>query len=121
MRNSELYYHLEKYLSLPFKETMAFYCREEGLDYERFRRFKYNKTKSQSSNMVNNLSPILLTSPSSSPDEVSKEDNKSILPSCSVACDICKKVLIRYPNGVSLEVESSSIAELSSLVNISTL
>ncbi len=123
MINSEFYYHLDNYLSLPFKETtIASYCREKGIDYEKFRKFKYRKTKRQSSNIVNtnNLSPILISSPSSL-GEVSKEYDHSMLSSCSVVCDICKKVLIRYPNGVSLEVESSSIAELSSLVNISTL
>ena len=84
--------------------NMARYCREQGIDYDKFRDCRRQMNKKSSSGLV----PISINIGGKAVSHQEQTNSESIIQSPSIS----------FSNGVTIRLESATIREIQALLNL---
>ena len=95
--------HVKIFQKSPLR-NMAKYCREQGIDYGKFRDCRRQMNKKPSSGLV----PICINTADKADSHQEQTSNESIIRSLSLC----------FSNGVTIRLERATIGEIQALLNL---
>ena len=116
LSKEELSDFYKKYIVISPSISMSEFCRQEEIGYDQFRNYKYRAENFRPRSGA--LAPVVL---SSECIESSNSNNQLPKHISSPGYHSKESIVIKYPNGVLVEISTNNISTVSTLVNIPIL